>query len=110
MKASKHKHPPARHGRPDSGEAFLPDPGDGPARVRDDFAEEMAEDFLASANSGEQTLGDALDGEVPEEMGGPFVFTSAKEEFAKGIDKSNPRSAEKEAFPMANAHPDDAEE
>ena len=110
MKASKHKHPPVRHGRPDSGEAFLPDPGDGPARVRDDLAEEMAEDFLASATSAEEKLPDSLDDEVPEERGGPFVYTSAKEEFAKGTDKSNPRSAEKEAFPMANAHPEDAEE
>src|SRR5580704_4680006 len=33
--ASKHKHAPVKHGRPDSGEAFLPDPGDGPARVKD---------------------------------------------------------------------------
>lgn len=106
----KHKHRPVRHGRPDSGEAFLPDPGDGPARVMDDLAEELAEEYLASATSAEEALPDALESEVPEEQGGPFVVTSAKEEFAKGVDKSNPRSAEKEAFPRANAHPDDAEE
>jgi hypothetical protein len=108
--ASKHKHAPVTHGRPDSGDAFLPDPGDGPARIKDDLAEEMAEEFLAGATGSEETLGDDGEGEVSEEMGGPFVYTSAREEFAKGIDKSNPRSAEKEAFPLANAHPDDAEE
>ncbi len=107
---SKHKRPAVRHGRPDSGEAFLPDPGDGPARVRDDLAEELAEEFLASATSAEEALPEALEGEVPEERGGPFVYTSAKEEFAKGIDKSNPRSAEKEAFPLVNAHPEEMEE
>jgi hypothetical protein len=110
--ASKHKHAPlgVRHERPDSGVAFLPDPGDGPARVDDDLAEELAEDFLTSATGSGETLSDDGEGEVPEEMGGPFVYTSAREEFARGTDKSNPRSAEKEAFPTANAHPDDEEE
>jgi hypothetical protein len=104
-KASKHKTPPARHVRPDSGDAFLPDPGGGPARVKDDLAEELAEEFLTSATSAEESLTDALDSEVPEDLGGPFIPSSGKQEFAKGVDASNPRGARKEAFPTPNAVP-----
>lgn len=106
-KVSKHKHPPARHGRPDSGDAFVRDPGEGPARIKDDLAEELAEEFLTSATSAEDSLPDALEGEVPEELGGPFVPSSGKQEFAKGVDESNPRGAKKEAFPTPNAVPRD---
>ncbi len=102
---TKHKHPPPRHERPDSGDAFMPDPGEGPARMRDDLAEELAEEFLTSATSAEESLTDALDSELPEETGGPFVFSSGKQEFARGTDASNPRDAKKEAFPMPNAVP-----
>lgn len=101
----KHKHPPARHERPDSGDAFFRDPGEGPARVKDDLAEELAEEFLRSATSAEESLPDALEVEVPEELGGPFVPSSGKQEFAKGTDASNPRSARKEAFPTPNGVP-----
>jgi hypothetical protein len=104
-KGSKHKEPPVRHERPDSGDAFMPDPGEGPARVKDDLAEELAEEFLTSATSAEASLPDALDSELPEETGGPFVFSSAKQEFARGTDASNPRNAKKEAFPTPNAVP-----
>jgi hypothetical protein len=103
MKTSKHKTPRPKHERPDSGDAFLPDPGTGPARVEDDLAEELAEEFLTSATSAEESLPDALEGEVPEEVGGPFVPSSAKQEFAEGIDESNPRGARKEPFPTPNA-------
>lgn len=104
MTTKKH-HPAPRHGRSDSGRAFLPDMGDGPARARDDLAEELAEEYLKSATSAEESFPDMLQSEQPEEDGGPFVVTSGKEEFAKGVDASNPRGAEKEAFPRANAGP-----
>jgi hypothetical protein len=73
--------------------------------VRDDLAEDLAEEFLKSATSAEETFPDTLEGEVPEEDGGPFIITTAKEEFAKGVDGSNPRGAEAEAFPRPNAGP-----
>jgi hypothetical protein len=103
-KATKHKHV-AKHTRPDSGDAFLPDPGDGPARTKDDLAEELAEGFLTSATSAEEALPDVLEGEVPEEQGGPFVPSTGKQEFARGVDPSNPRGAKKEPFPTPNAVP-----
>ncbi len=104
-KGSKHKAPPPRHVRPDSGDAFLPDPGEGPAHTKDDLAEGLAEGFLTSATSAEESLPDVLEGEVPEELGGPFVPSTGKQEFAKGVDGSNPRGAKKEAFPTPNAVP-----
>src|SRR5262249_23138225 len=95
------------HGRPDSGDAFLPDPGSGPARVKDDLAEELAEEFLTSATSAEESLPEALEGEVPEEAGGPFVPSSAKQEVARGNHGSNPRCARtEERLPSGHGGPE----
>ena len=92
---------PFRHQRPDDGNAFIPDPEDGPARTRDDLAENLAEDFLQGATSGGEPMAEEHNDEVtPEELGGPFVETSAREEFADGIDESNPADAERAALPM----------
>jgi hypothetical protein len=90
-----------RRGRSDSGDAFLPDPEDGPARVDDDLAENLAEDFVRSATTGEDSDDETMDQIVPEEFGGPFVETSAAEEFALGPDESNPDDALVEPLPRA---------
>jgi hypothetical protein len=88
--------------RSDSGDAFFPDPqGNGPARAPDDLAETLAEDYLASATTGGNVDDEVLNQVVPEEIGGPFVETSSSEEFADGIDESNPEDATVEARPMA---------
>ncbi len=83
----------------------------GPAREReqpeelirgaadDDLAEELGEEFVQSATSGEQAAQDIRDEEVPEESGGPFVETSGRSEFAYGTDASNPKDAERAPFP-----------
>jgi hypothetical protein len=88
--------------RSDSGEAFLPDPSEGPMRMDDDMAEMFGEDFILSATTGG---GDAAEGQldqiVEEELGGPFLETSAAEEFAQGTDESNPEDAEPEPLPRA---------
>jgi hypothetical protein len=90
-----------RHQRSDDGNAFIPDPGDGPARTRDDLAESLAEDYLQGATSGGEPVAEEQNDEVvPEELGGPFVETSAREEFADGIDESNPADAERAALPL----------
>jgi hypothetical protein len=88
-------------GRTDTADAFFPDPGDGPARAPDDLAETLAEDFLASATTGSDVDDEVLNQVVPEEIGGPFVETTAGEEFATDIDESNPEDATVEARPMA---------
>jgi hypothetical protein len=84
---------------------------DGPAREReqpeelirgaadDDLAEELGEEFVQGATSGEQAAQDIRDEEVPEESGGPFVETSGRSEFAYGTDASNPKDAERAPFP-----------
>jgi hypothetical protein len=95
--------PPVIHkgGRSDSADAFFPDPGDGPANAPDDLAETLAEDFLQSATTGSDVDDEVLNQVVPEEIGGPFVETTANEEFAADIDESNPEDATVEARPMA---------
>lgn len=67
----------------------------------DDLAEELGEEFVLTATSGEQSAEDLRNQDVPEEVGGPFVETSARTEFAYGSDPSNPQDAEPSPFPMA---------
>jgi hypothetical protein len=90
-----------RHGRPDDADAFLRVRGGDPSNTKDDFAEELAEDFVGSATSGEEQGLETRDSVLDEEVGGPFVTTPAKREFAEGIDASNPEDAEREPFPSA---------
>jgi hypothetical protein len=88
-----------RRQRDDHADAFLPDPDGGPARTRDDLAEQLAEEFLMSATSGEHVSEDELDQEVPEESGGPFVIHPASYEFGRDVDDSNPIDGSREALP-----------
>ena len=100
MNQKKKPHPPPeRVGRPDDANAFLRDPGDGPARSKDDLAEELAEEFLGSATSGEEQGEEAREQPVAEEIGGPFVLSTGAEEFAEGTDASNPSDATREPVP-----------
>src|SRR3954451_5882201 len=82
--------------RTDDANAFMPDPEGGPAHIKDDLAESLAEEYLQSATRGSEADDDALDGVVPEEIGGPFVETSAAEEFANDTDDMNQPDAEQE--------------
>jgi hypothetical protein len=84
-------------GRPDP--AFLPEEG----YTDDDLAEELGEEFVLTATSGEQAAEDLRNQDVPEEVGGPFVETSGRTEFARGEDPSNPEDAEPAAFPTASS-------
>jgi hypothetical protein len=92
---------PRRSTRSDSADAFFPDPQGGPARAPDDLAESLAEDFVASATSGDNVDDEVMNQVVSEEIGGPFIETSSSEEFADGVDESNPEDAEVEGRPMA---------
>lgn len=89
----------ARLRRDDHADAFLPDPDGGPVRTSDDLAEELAEEFLKSATSGEYVGEDELDREVPEESGGPFVIHPASYEFALDADDTNPLDGSREPLP-----------
>jgi hypothetical protein len=89
--------------RSDDGNAFIPDPEGGPARTRDDLAENLAEGFLQGATQDDEADEAALEGWVPEEIGGPFVESDAAAEFADGTDGSNPADAEREPMPRPMA-------
>jgi len=94
------KRPPAfARPRSDDANAFMPDPEGGPAHIGDDLAENLAEEFVDAVTGGDGG-GDAA---VSEEIGGPFVFTSAADEFAHDIDGANPPDAEREALPRPGA-------
>ena len=67
--------------------------------VRDDLAEQLAEEMVGAATSGEDAGEDLANQDVPEERGGPFVVTSAGTEFAEGTDESNPKGSKREPFP-----------
>lgn len=69
------------------------------ARSNDPLAEELGEEFVRTATSGEDEGQEVLDEEVTEESGGPFVETEGRTEFARGTDASNPRGAKREPFP-----------
>lgn len=90
---------PHAHVRKDDGNAFMPDPEGGPAHIDDDLAENLAEDFIEGATRGTDADTEALGAVVDEEMGGPFVETSAAEEYADDTDDSNPPDAEPEPLP-----------
>lgn len=69
-----------RQSRKDSGDAFMPDPGSDVACMPDELAEALAESFLVSATSGEESSEQALDEVVAEEIGGPFVEDAVLED------------------------------
>jgi hypothetical protein len=69
------------------------------SHVEDDLAEEMGEDAVERATSGEDDAEDVANRETTEEHGGPFVVTTGGTEFADGTDESNPADAKREPFP-----------
>ncbi len=89
--------------RSDDANAFMPDPDGGPARIKDDLAENLAEEYVDAVTRGDGAGDEAIDGVVSEEIGGPFVFTSAADEFAHDTDAANPLDAEREALPRPGA-------
>lgn len=92
--------------RDDDAIAFVAERMGRPAlRSNDDLAEELAEQFVLGATSGEQPAQDRLEADVPEEIGGPFVETTGPMEFADEADETNPADAEREPFPTATGQP-----
>lgn len=69
---------------------------------RDDLADELGQNFLESATSGEEAIESIRDRHLAEEEGGPFVLTSSAEEIAEDDDPSNPEGATREPFPTTS--------
>jgi hypothetical protein len=71
-------------------------------RSNEAIAEELGEVAVSNMTSGEDSLPDALDEDTDQDTGGPFVETSAAEEFADGTDASNIEGATREPFPKTS--------
>jgi hypothetical protein len=84
-------------GRPEQRQAFFADA----RHATDALAEELGEGFVLNATSGEDTE-EYYEREREEEEGGPFLETSARTEFAYGIDESNPEDAEPAPWPAVS--------
>jgi len=69
------------------------------SRAKDDLAEELGEEAVETMTSGENENAEPRDEFVDEEVGGPFVESPAKTEFAEDSDESNPADATREPFP-----------
>ena len=83
----------------ESAEAKDPDSFVHGSHSGDPLAEELGEEFVKTAVSGEDTNEESQDEVVTEESGGPFVETPAGTEFADGTDESNPLGSKPEPFP-----------
>jgi hypothetical protein len=79
------------------------------AKSSDPLAEALGEEFLEAATSGEDASLDELNQDVPEDVGGPFVVTTARDEFAGGLDPSNPSTATREPFPKVLGDEEESE-
>jgi hypothetical protein len=86
---------------PDSARAFI----DG-NHSDDELAEELGEAFVEAITSGEESESGRRDQVTAEELGGPFVYTSGREEYALDTDESNIAEATREPLPRtSNAEP-----
>lgn len=104
MNDKNHSHP-----RSDDADAFLPDPfGGKTVRDRadragnDSLADVLGKSFVNAVTSGEEVAEDLRDEVTPEELGGPFVITRGRDEFATDDDIPIPE-ANREAFPTSSS-------
>jgi hypothetical protein len=79
--------------RIDNGNAFLRG-----TRSEDDLAEALGEEAVTAMTGGDD-VGEDLNELQEEELGGPFVTSTGKKEYGRGVDASNPKDAEREPFP-----------
>lgn len=93
-----------RHLRSDNGRAFLPDPygriGGHRAHSRNELADALAQEFLASATTTEDVT-DTRDHVMFEEVGGPFSFSSPQVEFGSTVNEAAPPDGDRESVPVA---------
>ncbi len=72
------------------------------SRAGEPLSEELGEAFLESATSGEEAELERQDRVFADEQGGPFVPSTASEEFALGTDASNTEDATREPLPKTS--------
>ena len=69
----------------------------------DELGEQLGEMFVENITGADDAATDRSAMETTEEVGGPFVITTATSEFALGTDASNPPDADREAQPTVSA-------
>jgi hypothetical protein len=65
----------------------------------DDLAEVLGEEAVTAMTGGDDFGEDVSDRVVTEEFGGPFITSTGRKEFGRGVDASNPRGSKREPFP-----------
>jgi hypothetical protein len=70
--------------------------------TEDEEAQQLGEEFVRSVTSGEEAESEMEEEAQDEEQGGPFIITTAREEYAYDSDESNPPGAEREPFPRVS--------
>ena len=68
----------------------------------EELSEELGEAFVQAVTSGEDAEIERRESITPEESGGPFVPSTAGQEFAGGTDESNIPEATREALPRTS--------
>lgn len=69
----------------------------------DPAVEELGETFLHNVTAGIETDEVEANPNDPDEEGGPYVVTTAAEEFGREPDESNPEDAEPAPFPITQS-------
>lgn len=77
-------------------------------RSGDPLASALGEEFVSAATTGDEVRLGEHNQRIPEDEGGPFVITKARDEFGRKRDGSNPAGSTREPFPCARAYEDDA--
>ena len=70
--------------------------------AREELSEELGEAFVQAVTSGEDAETERRESVTPDESGGPFVPSTAGQEFAGGTDESNIPEATREALPRTS--------
>ena len=107
--------PHGLHQRSDDGNAFMPDPEGGPARIADDLAENLAEDYLQAATQGMEVEEECTTRSCPRRSAGRSSRPRAAEEFAHDTTRRIPRTPSREPLPrpvagLVMAAPEDEED
>lgn len=70
--------------------------------TNEEISRELGEAFIETATSGEETESERHERVIAAELGGPFIVSSARREFALGTDESNIAEATREPLPKTS--------
>lgn len=86
--------------------------GEGPEALRlqtsegtDALAEQLGEEFVENVTGADDAASEHRDSDTPEDLGGPFIYTTGATEFGAGNDASNPPDTKREPLPTVTSAP-----